>query len=104
VPVAQHDRLDVAGRQLEEPHVVNEAVREDAGVEQHAARSTADRERDERQEAVLAAELLDDLASLECARCLAGRGGRRDREALRGAREDDTARSSAPPLRYAVIS
>src|ERR1700722_18594224 len=75
VTVAQHDRLDVAGRQLEEAHVVNEAVRADAGVEQHAARSTAGREGDERREAVLTAELLDDLAPLERARSLAGSRG-----------------------------
>lgn len=54
---------------------MNEAVGADAGVEQHTTRSTPGGERHKRREAMLAAELLDDLASLERARCLAGTEG-----------------------------
>src|SRR4051812_6528030 len=65
VPVTEDDRLDVARRELQAPHVLDDPVGRDAGVEQDGVPAVAPGQRDERGEAVLGAQRVERLAAVE---------------------------------------
>ena len=65
VPVAEDDDVDVGRVDPEPAHVVHEAVRRPAGVEQNARVATVLRDRDECREAVLRAQGVVALSSLD---------------------------------------
>jgi hypothetical protein len=54
--VAQHDDVDVARRQVEPAHVLYQAIRGAAGVEEHPRRTPALLDGDQGREAVLGAQ------------------------------------------------
>ena len=66
--VAEHDDVDVAGRQLEPAHVLDEAVRRPARIEQHAGLPIALCDRHQRGEPVLGAQRVIGLTAREKAR------------------------------------
>src|SRR5207244_5292566 len=65
--VAQHDRLDIFRRVAQTSHVLDEAARRHAGVEQHGVRAAAGVDVDQRREAVLSQRIVGRLALLQYA-------------------------------------
>src|ERR1700760_2910811 len=65
VAVAEDDRLQIAWRELEATHVLDQTVRGDAGVEQEAMLLSGAGGRDERREAVLCAQRVEGFPTFE---------------------------------------
>ena len=65
VAVAEDDRLDIAWRELESAHVLDETVRGDSGVEQEAMLLPGASGRDQHCEAVLCAQRVEGFPTFE---------------------------------------